>query len=203
MAACPRFTKRRRLAARCLASERRCRSRARCSWSGQDAWFAPGDRPALKEVHLAVSPRLWLYKRTQPAPRGERPRRAARRCGPLSRDNPINCVRSGQPAARTRPAIQPARSAYPRCSPDSVTPALASSSGGTAMVLRGQHLQSGARVPVDGQAASGVEVRSESELSFRLPAGTHGLWRVAVAVENPTRDIAASDRICSPTFRPA
>jgi len=106
--------------------------------------------------------------------------------GSLSRDNPANCVRSGQPCGADETCDSASQVCVSALQLDSVTPALASSSGGTAMVLRGQRLQSGARVLVDGQVASDVEVRSESELSFRLPASPRGLWRVAVAVENPS-----------------
>lgn len=106
--------------------------------------------------------------------------------GSLSRENPINCVRSSQPCGTDETCDQASQVCVSALQLDSVTPTLASSRGGTAMTLRGQRLIAGARVFVDSQAASDVAVRSSDELGFTLPAGTRGQWRVAVAVENPS-----------------
>lgn len=107
--------------------------------------------------------------------------------GSLSRENPVNCVHSAQPCGADETCDSQSQVCVSALQLDSVSPALAQSTGGTAMVLRGQRLQSGARVFVDGQAASDVVVRSTEELQFTLPASTRGLWRVAVAVENPSQ----------------
>lgn len=106
--------------------------------------------------------------------------------GSLSRENLQNCVYSTQACASDETCDQTSQVCVSALQLSSVTPALASSQGGTTMILRGQRLQSGARVFVDGVASSDVVVRSAEELQFTLPASTRGLWRVAVAVENPS-----------------
>lgn len=105
----------------------------------------------------------------------------------FARDNPENCVTSAAGCAADEICDLPRQICVSALRIDSVSPALASSRGGTAMTLRGQRFVAGATVLVDDQPASDVVVVSPEELRFTLPASTRGLWHVPIAVQNPSQ----------------
>ena len=107
--------------------------------------------------------------------------------GPFGRENPANCVVSSAGCGADEVCEPTSQVCVSALRLDSATPALASSRGGTTVTLRGQRFVAGAAVFVDEQPATDVVVVSSEELRFTLPGSTRGLWRVPVAVQNPSQ----------------
>lgn len=65
----------------------------------------------------------------------------------------------------------------------SIDPDEGSESGGTAVTISGQYFRAGATVEIGGNAATGVTVEDDSEITCTTPAGSEGA--ADVTVENP------------------
>ena len=107
--------------------------------------------------------------------------------GPFGRENPANCAVSSAGCGADEVCEPTSQVCVSAVRLDSASPALASSRGGTLVTLRGQRFVTGASVFVDEQPAADVVVVSSEELRFTLPASTRGLWRVPIAVQNPSQ----------------
>lgn len=106
--------------------------------------------------------------------------------GALGRDNPQNCAQPSSTCGSDEVCDTQAQICVSGLALRDVQPWRASTGGGVPITLRGEHFLPGAIVTVDGQPAADVLVRSDSELSFTLPAGQSGAWVVPIAVQNPT-----------------